>query len=300
MQSLFSELTLTETSLERNRLKRRGISQDASALEKAMLRIREEIYASVWKGESTGNVLSDIVIATKGTVNTDAVDRFRALMDEFAKHKGEFVAGYHCSYRAVGLLVLVGIVSGDMPIFDRNRQEIWLPIRPAAYLDSSWQWGFQNIRHGVWRIPVDKNETMRGEKRCWGLERLWEANSGDIHIGDEAVWKFLTKGGNHKYGPIVTFVHLASALGRPLASVDFLRDKVAPFANELRLALPELIGTRRTLTLTEKKLASLEKQSLLGESLEHVSDALKDVTEKIEATKTFLKYFVEPHVLVKK
>lgn len=297
MDTLTYEIANMRKALEQISSKERQICGTKAALKQGFERAEREQYDRVWAGESIGNVFDDVIVATKGTLDTHATEKFRVLMERLASHRGQFIAG-RADICGNFNQVLIGVIGSDRPIFCWEKGEIILPIEPAVSFDVSWRYGFQNLITSVWAIKISKDETDRNG-RCYDLEQMWE-DATNIHIGDEAVWKFLNKGGNQKYGPIVTFVHVASALGRPLATVPLFKKLSQTFAEELRASLPSLIQMISVLKKMQKSIAPISSNIMVSELFEKTDRVHSEVVGQIEEIQTFLTYVEKPHQIKKR
>jgi hypothetical protein len=302
--TLLGEIAGTTEVLEKTRTKEQGITQTKEVLKTGLERAQQELYDRIWNGESTGNVVDDIIIATKGSQNAEAYANFRRLMIEFAKYKGEFVAGRHKDHHAFGRPVLVGIISGDMPTFCWNPPQyekpyVRLPISPAVSFDSEWDYGYLNVSQSSWKIYVDKDEIGRGKKCCYELEKLWDERNGDIHIGDEAVWKFIYNHSKNPFSPMVTFIHLASVLSRPAMTVPVLKRHVEPLIKGLEENMSELYGARRKLSEINKAVVRCPG-IFSTPTMVHIEEARQEATANLKEAVRCVRYASHPHKIKEK
>ncbi len=302
LQALVKKMTDAEKAIAATTDTSNRASRMVTSAEQELSRLQREMYHRVWTGETTGDKIDDIVIATKGSYNAQVAGKLRALMEKFAKHQGQFVAGRHRNNISSCDQVLVGIVDTNELLFCRRPKEsytqpyIELPIKPAVFYDSGWQWGFKNLGKSEWRIFIDKEESLT-RQRCWGLERLIEVDmkNPSIHIGDESVWEFVQKTGQHKFGSLVTFAHIASALGRPLLTVPAFTDRTAPFVADIEGLVPSFVKARTALTEVETSFKKVREQPFVKDVMEETESALHDIKESIGAMEQFLKYVKRPH-----
>src|SRR3989344_4866309 len=280
-------------------------TRTVATIEQGLTRLRGEVYGRIWAGETTGDKINDIVIVTKGMLNKNAADNLRALMARLAKYEGEFVAGRHCTDAHFDR-ILVGIISGSEPLLRLKpmgryaKPYIELPIEPAVSYDSGWPWAFKNLSKSERRISIDKEEVLK-RQRCLELEKLTKVDTSypSIYIGDKAVWEFVLKTGQHKFGPIVTFAHIASALDRPLSTIPALKERVGPFVTEVQSLVPSFVKARATLAEIKAQFESARAHPFVKDVVEETERGLHDVTESLEAMETFLKRVEPPHQIKK-
>lgn len=292
ISALLGELAGYEDSLERARGKKRNLNRDEHVLEGARERAREELYDRIWQGESTGNVLDDIVIATKGAPDSHAVEQFRSFMERFQLHRGQFVAGRGVAHDFN--LVLVGVVDSGIPIFCHKKAHIILPISPAVSFNASWPYGYQHLNYTRWSITINKDD-CRERRRCYDLESLWDSKA-DIHIGDEAAWKFVYDRAKNPLSPMLTFIHAASAVGRPIMTIPALKGHVGPLVEGLEENMSRLYNAR-------KKLAQIIEDVVVcpgifsGPVGVDVEKARETATENLKEAVLCIRYASRPHQL---
>ena len=305
--SLLAEAASAEEVLASNARSSSRARQTVATIEHGLTRLRGEVYERVWAGETTGDKIDDIVIATKGRYCPEVAGKLRALMEKFAKHQGQFVAGRHREDTHSFSHVLVGIIADNEPLFCFKPKEAYtkpyveLPIKPAVSYDSGWPWAFKNLSKSEWRISIDKEEVLK-RQRCWELEKLTKVDTSypSIYIGDKAVWEFVLKTGQHKFGPIVTFAHIASALDRPLSTIPALKERVGPFVTEVQSLVPSFVKARATLAEIKAQFESARAHPFVKDVVEETESALHDVTESLEAMEQFLTHVKKPHRIKKK
>lgn len=305
LTALLGDIAGTEEVLGRTRSKESHLAQEKASHQRSLQRAKAELYERIWSGESTGNVVNDIIIATKGILDAPASENLRALMARFAAHRGQFVARSHYDQSAVGRPILIGIISGDVPTLCWNPQQYerpyaQLPIVPAVSFDSTWPHGYKNLTASSWKIRIDREETGREGKRCWELERLLGKDSDDIHVGDEAVWKYICKScTQQEFGPAVTLVRVASGLGRPLSSIPCLKKCIDPLLARTQETIGRFYGMRK---IYEKAAAELGQcPSLFAKELDHRLQALMRTNDEILSTaEQFVRHASEPHMLKQK
>ena len=306
LQALVTEATGAEHAMTSSVQTSTWADQTVENVKQELSRLQSEAYRRVLAGETTGNKIDDIVIATKGRLDRNISQNLRALMEKFAQHKGEFVAGHHRHDTHLFSHVLIGIISPGEPLFCFKPDASWtkpyieLPIRPAVSYDSSWQWAFNNLHKDKWRIYIDQEETLK-RNRCWELERLIEVDvkNPSICIGDEAVWDFVLKTGRHKFGPIVTFAHVASALGRPLSTIPAFKERIQPFVAEVKSLVPSFTKAHKVLVEIEARFEKLGEQPFVKDVFDETRSALHDVKDGLDAMKAFLKIVERPHKIKK-
>ncbi|MBI4068392.1 hypothetical protein HY413_03220 [Candidatus Kaiserbacteria bacterium] len=306
LHTLMTETVSAEEVLASNMHASAKVSRTAETIKRRLSQLQNEVYDRVWAGETTGDKIDDIVIATKGRYDAQVAGKLRVLMEKFARHQGQFVAGRHHADTHSFDHVLVGIVDADEPLFCYRPKEAYtkpyieLPIKPAIFYDSGWQWGFKNLEKSAWRISIDKEESL-SRQRCWGLERLLEVDMKcpSIHIGDEAVWEFFPKTGRHKFGSLVTFAHIASALGRPLSTIPAFKERVEPFVTEAKSLVPNFVKAHAVLAEIGVPFAPSRKHPFVKDFFEEAGSALHDIKESLGAMKRFLRAMEHPHKIKK-
>lgn len=280
LSTLSENLDLIATSLkEHERLKQ--ILGNTKAKIQSGKDVRLDTMDRVWldmnAGASTGDPIRDTVVLIRHQDDQEMYERLSKMMAPFATHRGEFAACFDWFNHTRKLLV--GIICGEAPSYKPNSYRIQMPMSPAIVFETEWQWGFNNLKKADWGIELGPE----ANPRCWELEKWVESSARDLYVGDAAVWTAISTL-KLKCDPMAAFTRVASALGRPLASAEVLKDIVLQYREDTRLRIERLDVMVGLVSSVQKTAEHLELKAEIPQDTEQ----LKKLVQSLRETLTLL------------